>query len=401
VITAMSWRVCEWLPGYEDRHDFCDASHHVMISARNWRCSLRLIGIALPSLPELLTFSKGLMYLQIDEIPDVGYISPDALANTLHGMSQLRSLSVHFLSFPSRHHSIRAPTPAGKRIVLPALAHFKYRGTNTYLESIVARIDAPCLEDIDITFFNQPTFDVPQLGQFIDRIGAHKLHSRADIMTSSHAISICFTCPADAPTRLGLQISCARLDWQLSSMAQIFDHIPTFVSRVGELVISTTPQSNWQGDANNEQWLHLIRSFKGMERFYVAGELAKDIMHALEPADGDPATILPLLRKVYVEEPRPFHAPLRAAVIAFAAPRRLSSRPVAVEYMVSPTNLSAEEETPWERQQHVEVAPPGFTSKYAQASEFYVYRGSGLVTMANNPFSRPSRPSHFSRTVSR
>ena len=341
--------------------------------AFKWSSRLRhlhLTGISFPALPEHLSFSKDLVYLHIHEIPSVGYFSPEAFANTLSGMTQLRSISLHFLSLPSRRNHVCIPLPSWKRVVLPALEYFKYRGTNKYLDSLVARIDAPCLEDIDITYFNQPTFNVSQLGQFIDRIETQKLHGRADILASNDAISISFT-RLGAPTRLALQISCKELDWQLSSMAQILDHFPTFLSCVGDLVINATPPPRRQDDANNEQWLHLIRSFRGTERFYVAGKHVTAIMRTLSPADGDLATVLPLLRNLYVEEPGPLHAPLRAAVVSFITSRRLSGCPVAVEVMqpmVSPTNLTAEEETPWELPRQLEVTPPGFISNYAGES---------------------------------
>ncbi|KAH9009734.1 hypothetical protein EDB84DRAFT_1163913 [Lactarius hengduanensis] len=363
--------------------------------------SLHSTRIAFPALPELLSFSKNLVYLRLHEIPSVGYFSPEAFADALSGMTQLRSLSLHFLSLPSHRDYIGIPPPPGERIVLPVLECFKYRGTNKYLDNLVARIDAPCLEDIDITFFNQPTFNVSQLGRFLDRIEMQKLHGHASILISNYAISICFTRPG-TPARLRLQISCEQLDWQLSSMGQICDHFPAFFSCIGDLRINATPPSSGQNDMDNGQWLHLIRSFRGAERFSVAGKLGTAIMRTLLPADGDPAIVLPLLRNLHVEEPGPLHAPLRAAVVSFITSRRLSGRPVAVEYtqpIISPPNFTAEDETPWERlpggpvklehmqpmdplkptaddettpwgsPRHVEVAPPGFIYNYAYDSD--------------------------------
>ncbi|KAH9171622.1 hypothetical protein EDB89DRAFT_1970062 [Lactarius sanguifluus] len=156
-------------------------------------------------------------------------------------------------------------------------------------------------------------------------------------------------------------------------MGQICDHFPVFLSCIGYLWINATPPSIGQNDVDNGQWLYLIRSFRGAEKFSVAGKLGTAIMRTLLPADGDLAIVLPLLRNLYVEEPGPLHAPLRAAVVSFITSRRLSGRPVAVEYtqpIVSPPNLTTEDETPWERladdettpwgsPRHLEVAPPG------------------------------------------
>ncbi|KAH9172661.1 hypothetical protein EDB89DRAFT_1964284 [Lactarius sanguifluus] len=163
-------------------------------------------------------------------------------------------------------------------------------------------------------------------------------------------------------------------------MGQICDHFPTFFSCIGDLRINAMPPSSGQSDLDNGQCLHLIRSFRGAEKFSVAGKLGTAIMRTLLPADGDLAIVLPLLRNLYVEEPGPLHAPLRAAVVSFITSRRLSGRPVAVEYtqpIISPPNLTSEDETPWERPSggpvKLEIAPPGsrpgFIYNYASDSD--------------------------------
>ena len=62
--------------------------------------TLKLTRISLPTLPQLLSLSKGLVDLRLHEIPQVGYIPPGAFANALSGMTQLETLSFHFLTFP-------------------------------------------------------------------------------------------------------------------------------------------------------------------------------------------------------------------------------------------------------------------------------------------------------------
>ena len=46
--------------------------------------------------------SAGLVNLQFHEIPDVGYFSPEAFGNALSEMTQLETLSLHFVSLPPR-----------------------------------------------------------------------------------------------------------------------------------------------------------------------------------------------------------------------------------------------------------------------------------------------------------
>ncbi|KAH9164744.1 hypothetical protein EDB89DRAFT_2233787 [Lactarius sanguifluus] len=280
--------------------------------------SLHSTRVAFPSFLQLLSLSQDIVDLHLHEIPRVGYFSPAAFANALSGMTQLRQLSLHFLSLPPRRNYLSLP-PSGERVVLPALTCLKYRGTSKYLDSLVARIDAPGLGDIDITFFNQPTMDALQLGRFIDRIGIQKPNRRAKIRTSNRAISICFTRPG-APTRVELRISCEQLDWQLSSMAQICDQFSAFLLRIEDLDIETTKPATGE-DIMGGQWLVLVRSFGGAKDFRVVGELATAILRALCQVDGGHTVMLPALRDLCVPDLGPAYGPLWEAASSFIASR--------------------------------------------------------------------------------
>jgi hypothetical protein len=52
---------------------------------------------------------------------------------------------------------------------------------NKYLEDLVARIDAPRLNGLDVTFFNQINFDTPHLAKFISRTSTFKALSEASV----------------------------------------------------------------------------------------------------------------------------------------------------------------------------------------------------------------------------
>ena len=269
--------------------------------------TLQVTGTAIPALPQLLSSSTDLVDLRLREIPMAGYFSPQAFANALSGASQLRSLSLHFLSFPPRRTFVHLPQPGGHHIVLPALTSFKYRGISKYLDDFVARIDAPLLGDIDITLFSQPTIDASQLGQFIERIGMKTALSEVDIQASVHAISISFK-SSGISTPFRLQISCTQLEWQLSSMAQICTQFSSFVFGVQHLVFNTNDWSNVQvqDGVNGEQWPQLVRSFDSTRTLSIAGELATGLLRALRPADEGYTTgtvVLPVLRNLRVQNP--------------------------------------------------------------------------------------------------
>jgi hypothetical protein len=150
-------------------------------STFRWGPRLRTLhstGIGLPSLPQLLSVSQGLVDLQLYEIPAAGCFSPDAFANALSEMSQLEALSLGFRSLPPRRNYLNLP-PTGEYAVLPSLTDLKYRETSKYLDSLVARVDAPHLRDIQIIFFSQPTIDASELGRFIEGIETPMLQTRA------------------------------------------------------------------------------------------------------------------------------------------------------------------------------------------------------------------------------
>ncbi|KAH9010366.1 hypothetical protein EDB83DRAFT_427148 [Lactarius deliciosus] len=285
--------------------------------------------IAFHSLPQLLSHSHYLVDIQLHEIPSIGYFSPEAFSNALSGMTNLRTLSLHFLSLPSRRNYLSLPPLSGERVVIPSLTFLKYRGTSKYLDSLVARIDAPGLEDISITFFSQPTMDALQLGRFIERAGIQTPLSQAEVQTSEHAISISLT-DSGASTHLRLQISCKQLDWQLSSMAQVCDQFSPLLFHVNSPRINMTQSPSEQDDADGEQWLELIRAFGRATDLPVAGDLTTAILCALGLVDGEHTTVLPSLRRIHIENPMAMNEPSWDGLMSFITLRSRPGHPVQV-----------------------------------------------------------------------
>jgi hypothetical protein len=313
------------------------------LSTFRWGPRLRTLHstrIAFPSFPQLLSPCHDLVDLHLYEIPSAGYFSPETFANALSGMTQLRSLTLHLISFPRRRSYVGLPPPPGERIVLPALTGLKYRGISKYLDNLAARIDAPHLSDIDVTFFSQPTMDALQLSRFIERIEVQSVMSlsQAEVKTSEHAISISFINSRVSTPPLRLQISCRQLDWQLSCMAQVCDQFSPFLFRVKELRINTTRSSSGQDDEADEQWLDLVRSFDGITDFWMANELTADILCALGQTDEGHTTVLPALRHIHIEKPMEMNEPswdvLLSVTRSFITSRSLSGSPVHVNVSI-------------------------------------------------------------------
>jgi hypothetical protein len=107
---------------------------------------LVLFRIPFPALPTLLSTSSDLVRLKLLEIPQTGYISPEAMVAALATLTRLRTLHIGFQLPSSRPGKIPLSLT---RTVLPALTSFQFHGIPEYLDHFAARIDAPLLEKID------------------------------------------------------------------------------------------------------------------------------------------------------------------------------------------------------------------------------------------------------------
>ncbi|KAI0289157.1 hypothetical protein B0F90DRAFT_899334 [Multifurca ochricompacta] len=142
-----------------------------------------LEGIPFPALPKLLlsTSTRNLSYLRLEDIPPIiGYIPPEEMAIGLSALTNLQTLQIQFQSPTTTSSRRLLPPPTTiRRINLPSLFSFIFRGTTDYLEDLLVRIDAPVLGDFNITFFNQLFLNTPQLSQFISRTEALNSFNRA------------------------------------------------------------------------------------------------------------------------------------------------------------------------------------------------------------------------------
>ena len=83
---------------------------------------IKLRRVPFPTLPKFLLSTRGLVELDLEDIPSTGYISPDVMAASLAMLTRLRSVSINFLSrrsFPKNLTTQCPPPPT--RTVLPAL----------------------------------------------------------------------------------------------------------------------------------------------------------------------------------------------------------------------------------------------------------------------------------------
>jgi hypothetical protein len=202
-------------------------------------------GIPFPGIRKLLLSTTDLVTLSLHNIPHSGYISPEAMAASLSTLTRLEQLSLGFRSPRSRAvRETRHPPPL-TRVVLPALTRLCFESDSEYVEDIMSRIDAPLLSSMDITFFNQLVFDIPQLCHFISRTGILRAPDCARIFFDHRYVIVFFR-------TLALRISCKQSDWQLSSLSQLYNSALSPLP-VLECLEIHNPQEYWEDDMEHVQ----------------------------------------------------------------------------------------------------------------------------------------------------
>ena len=148
---------------------------------------LNFYHIRFPGLLNLLLSATHLVTLELVRIPHLAYITPKAMITCLSVLTKLESLILGFESPQTRRDRRRRPPT---HTLLPVLTKFQFRGLDKYLEVLVAWIDAPLLDELDIKFFLQPAFDTPQLAQFIRRTPKFKAHDEETMVFSYKDVSV-------------------------------------------------------------------------------------------------------------------------------------------------------------------------------------------------------------------
>ena len=172
-------------------------------------------------LPKLLSSATHLTDLHLSNIPHSAYISPEAMVACLFILTNLDALTLQFQSPQSCPDRERRRPPPLKRTVLPVLTYFQFRGVGEYLEDLMARIDTPELDFLDITFFNDIIFDTPQFTRLISHTPTFEAFDEASITLGYDIAGIKLSSEISDRVKLIVSISCRELDWQLSFLEQV------------------------------------------------------------------------------------------------------------------------------------------------------------------------------------
>jgi hypothetical protein len=192
----------------------------------------------------------------------------------------------------------------------------------------VACIDAPLLFQLDITFFTDLVFDIPQSVQFIRRTPSLKMLDKAHVFFEYTAARV--TLLGDG--KLKMKILCRESDWQVSSLEQVCTSTLFPLSTLEDLYIHEHPrlESYWQDKVENMQWLELLQPFTAVKNLYLSKEFAPRVLPALQELVGGRTTeVLSTLQNILLEELEP-SGPVQEAIEQFVAARQATGHPIAV-----------------------------------------------------------------------
>ena len=263
------------------------------------------INCSIPIRFQLLTTAVGLVTLHLALYHPSTYFQPTVLLQSLSSMPQLEMLLIFFFfAVPNRDVERQLMrTSIATHVTLPNLRIFAFQTVSAYSEAVLSRITASRLENFQICYFKQLTFSVPQLLQFMGRIENLRF-DRAEFYFYSERVYVEayppeINMPVDA---FSINVGCCHLDWQVSSVAQIFNALSQIFSGVEDLTLGHDVHSGSSEEHNvvdRTEWRKLLRSFNNVKTLRVHTGLVGKISRCLRLEDREhPLELLPELRKL-------------------------------------------------------------------------------------------------------
>jgi hypothetical protein len=225
----------------------------------------------------------------------------------------------------------------------PPHSHFfEFKGASGYVEEIVARTDAPLLDHLHVTFFNEISFDFPQLLLFISRIPQLQKPETARLRVYDSAIWMDFSFPKQMSGNVpALGLSRIRTRYITSPLVSTFlpdQHFPCTAPRqfccppffplptLGCLYIDGWPMRR-RDDVENIRWLELLQPFTTMKNLYLSRSLAPPIARSLQELVPRRATKLLLnLQNIFLIEESwgAVHGAFGKFIVRKLSPHRIS-----------------------------------------------------------------------------
>ena len=301
---------------------------------------LSLHGISLPKGLSLLSSMISLSTLSLTHIRGSCYFPPGHLVTQLQGLPYLEELSIGF--------AIPLPLPSSERellpasippVTLPALKQLTFRGLGIYLDSLVAQMNTPLLERLNLVLFFELTFTLVNLNDFICRTEEFRCPATRVIFNDYGASIHCYYKQWNI-RKLSVDINCEHLDWQFDSITQVCSALGKVLSTVEELILDLDVigiPSDWENTLDNMLWHELLLPFVGVKMLRISSSLAPELSRALESVAGE--LVLELLPELQALEIQLEMDQAKKAFSGFAQTRESIGRPIHLLAPVRPLSL--------------------------------------------------------------
>lgn len=251
----------------------------------------------------LLTTTVGLVTLVLWWIHPSTYLHPDHLLQPLSHLLQLETLEIGFRSPVPKHDIERqlSHMPITTQVTLPNLHWFAFWGISAYLEAFLPQMNTPLLETLNIHYFNQLSFSVPRLLQFMTTT-ENLTFSSVRILFYHEAVAVFVYPHVEARlVNFNVEVTCKHLDWQVSAMAQIVNNLRSSFHAVEDLALDHrvhTLSSEMHNQADRTHWRQLLGSFRNVKTLSVHRGIVGELSRSLR-LDGEPALeVLPELQEL-------------------------------------------------------------------------------------------------------
>jgi hypothetical protein len=293
---------------------------------------LRLYGVPFPRLLNLLLSATHLVDLQLYRISHSGNLSPDALVTALSTLTSLRLLVLKLRSAKSCPNQASRRPPA-TRSLLPVINELRFEGVSEYLEDLVARINAPRMNDLVVFFDQDVLLNTPQFTQFVGRTFTLEALEKAHVVFQFDSAAVKLSSETSGYGELKVKFLCRELDRQVSSLKQFCTSCLSPLSMSEDLHISY-PNIDLRPDledyVENIPWLNVLQPFPAVKNLYLCHDIAPHIGFALQEFVGGKAReVLPVVQNIFLEGLQP-QGSVPEGIEEFIAARRLSGHPVTV-----------------------------------------------------------------------
>ena len=297
---------------------------------------LHLDGIPFPGLPKLLLSATHLVDLHLS----IRYISPKAMATALLTLTSLKLLRLKFLeSSQSRLDQVNPRLPPTRtRSLLPVLDTLWFEGDAEYLDDLVALIDAPRLNNLDVVFPHRIISDIPKFSLFTGRTLTLEALEKAYVAFEFDGASVKLSSQMSGHGKLKVKILCRGLNQKVSSLTWFCtSYLPLPTLEDLYVYWDVSPRLEREDHVESIQWLELFHPFSAVKNLYLSKDSAPHIGRVVQELVGESTTeVLPIMQNIFLERSRP-RRPVPESIKEFVAARQLSGRPITVSTI--PRNL--------------------------------------------------------------